>query len=114
MYLYTKHWMLNNIIAIFMVFMFLKALRLSTLKVAALLLGLAFFYDIFWVFISSYIFGDNVMVAVAQGLDLPMKLQCPHIDSNDPISNACSMIGLGDLILPGVVIAFAFRVDLSR
>ena len=110
-YLYTKYWILNNLIGIFMVFMFIKALRLSSLKVAVLLLGLAFFYDIFWVFCSSYFFGDNVMVAVATGLDLPMKLECPHIGGNNPVENSCSMIGLGDLVLPGIVIAFAFRVD---
>ena len=51
------------------------------------------------------------MVAVATGLDLPMKLECPHIGGNHPVENSCSMIGLGDLVLPGIVIAFAFRVD---
>jgi hypothetical protein len=57
LYLLTRHWILNNLIAIFMVFMFIKALRLSNLKVAVLLLGLAFFYDIFWVFFSEKVFG---------------------------------------------------------
>jgi len=40
------------------------AARLSSLMVAASLLILAFFYDIFWVFCSSELFGKNVMVHV--------------------------------------------------
>ena len=35
---------------------------LGPAQVASCLLILAFFYDIFWVFISSHIFGQNVMV----------------------------------------------------
>ena len=37
-------------------------LTLGPAQVASCLLILAFFYDIFWVFISSHIFGQNVMV----------------------------------------------------
>ena len=52
--------------------------RLSSLKVASSLLILAFFYDIFWVFISSSIFGKNVMVTVATGLNVPIKILVCH------------------------------------
>jgi len=47
---------------------------------SSILLGLLFFYDIFWVFISPNIpgFGGNsVMIVVATGLDLPVKLVWP-------------------------------------
>ena len=55
-------------------YLFVCMYRLSSLKVASSLLTLAFFYDIFWVFISSSIFGKNVMVTVATGLNVPIKI----------------------------------------
>lgn len=109
-YVFTKNWILNNLMGICLVFMFIKTMKLSSIKVAAALLGMAFIYDIFWVFFSSKVFGSNVMVKVATGLDLPIKLECPHFQAL-PISNTCGLLGLGDLVLPGLLIAFAARVD---
>lgn len=81
-WLITKSWILNNMLAISLIVFFLTSVRLSSLMVAASLLVLAFFYDIFWVFCSSAVFGKNVMVTVATGLDVPIKilvslLRCP-------------------------------------
>ena len=73
-WLLTKSWILNNILAISLIVFFLTSVRLSSLMVAASLLILAFFYDIFWVFCSSAVFGKNVMVTVATGLDVPIKI----------------------------------------
>lgn len=109
-YVFTKSWILNNLIGICFVFMFIKTLRISSIKVATALLGMAFIYDIFWVFLSSKVFGSNVMVHVATGLDLPIKLQCPHFQVL-PVGNTCGLLGLGDLVLPGLLIAFSARVD---
>ena len=33
-----------------------------------------FLYDVFWVFGSKSVFGDNVMVTVAKGLNAPIKV----------------------------------------
>ena len=73
-WLLTKSWLLNNLLAISLIIFFLTSVRLSSLKVASPLLTLAFFYDIFWVFISSFIFGKNVMVTVATGLNVHIKI----------------------------------------
>ena len=48
----TKNWVLNNILALCLAYTFLKTVRLTTLVPGMVLLGLLFFYDIFWVFIS--------------------------------------------------------------
>lgn len=72
-YAVTKNYMLSNIIALFLVLLMLRIIALPNLKVASLLLILAFFYDIFWVFISPYFFkGNSVMAAVATNVHLPM------------------------------------------
>jgi signal peptide peptidase-like protein 2B len=50
----THNWILNNTLALLLALTFLKSLRLTTLVPGLLLLGLLFFYDIFWVFITPY------------------------------------------------------------
>ena len=89
---------------------FLKTLRLTTLTPGMVLLGLLFFYDIFWVFLSPYFTtgGKSVMVAVATGLDIPIKLVMPHLTLDYPTS-ACSLLGLGDILIPGIFIIFLAR-----
>jgi hypothetical protein len=47
--------------------LFLGTIRLPSLRVASLLLCMAFFYDIFFVFISPLLFNESVMVKVATG-----------------------------------------------
>ena len=60
---------------------FLKIIQLNQAKPAILLLSLLFVYDIFWVFLTPYIFekGQSVMVEVAIAYDLPNKLMMPPI-----------------------------------
>lgn len=52
-----------------------------------------------------------MMVAVAQSLDIPIKLVFPrpHDDTTKPRSEA--MLGLGDVVLPGIMIGLALRFD---
>jgi hypothetical protein len=45
--------------------LFLQVIKMNSLKVAAALLIVAFFYDIFFVFLSPYIFSKSVMIDVA-------------------------------------------------
>jgi len=112
-WLFTRNWILNNVIGACVVLLFLRVVRLSSMKVAFILLGLAFFYDIFWVFISKPIFGDSVMAYVATSLDLPLKLQWPHYRAS-PWEGSCGMLGLGDMVLPGLFVGFCYRYDKAR
>lgn len=112
LYLPTHHWLLNNLIGICFVFMFLRAIKLPGFNIGALFLFLAFFYDIFWVFYSAPIFGGNVMVTVATSVDLPMKLEWLKF-SSELVPDQCSMLGLGDMVLPGLLIAFCRKYDLQ-
>lgn len=110
LYEFTKNWVLSNVIGLCFAFTLIKTVKIPSFKVGGLLLSLAFVYDIFWVYFSSYIFGDNVMVTVASGLDLPIKLQFPHL-GGVAAPQTCSMLGLGDLALPGLFLAFSSRFD---
>lgn len=54
------------------------------------------------------------MVTVAKSLDVPIKLMFPRPGNpNDPDSRPShAMLGLGDVVLPGIVIGLALRFDL--
>ena len=107
---FTHNWILNNTLALLLSLTFLKTLRLSTLYPGMVLLTLLFFYDIFWVFISPYFTkgGQSVMLVVATGLDIPIKIVMPHLTADYPTS-ACSLLGLGDILIPGIFITFMAR-----
>jgi len=107
-WLYTKHWVLNNVIAVLFVQCIVRIIRVKSLFVGTLLLSALFVYDIFWVFFSSFVFGSNVMVTIATKVELPIKILVPYFNPR-PISQ-CTLIGLGDLIIPGLVIAYSYKV----
>ena len=48
------------------------------------------------------------MVEVATGFDAPIKLLMPHLTVDYPTTN-CSLLGLGDIVIPGVYIGFLVR-----
>lgn len=67
-----------------------------------------FVYDIFWVF------GTNVMVTVAKSFEAPIKLVFPQdlLEKGLHGSNF-AMLGLGDIVVPGIFIALLLRFDNS-
>ncbi len=105
----TRNWLLCNILAIQFAFVFLKTVRINNLKVGILLLSLLFIYDIFMVFVTPMLTpkGDSVMVTVAQNLDVPILLRMPKF--GDTPTQACSLLGLGDIVIPGIYILFVTR-----
>ena len=54
------------------------------------------------------------MVTVAKSLDVPIKLMFPRPGDPEHPTSAPShaMLGLGDVVLPGIVIGLALRFDL--
>lgn len=108
-------WIGQDVLGISLMITVLQIARLPNIKVAAVLLSCAFLYDIFWVFISPLLFNESVMIAVARGdksggENIPMLLRIPRFF--DPWGGD-NMIGFGDIVLPGLLICFAFRYDWS-
>eukprot|EP00045_Choanoeca_perplexa_P014538 m.171759 g.171759 ORF g.171759 m.171759 type:complete len:344 (-) comp16712_c0_seq1:1516-2547(-) len=108
----------------------LTTLRLNDAKAAAYLGAALLIYDVFWVFVSPYVFEHSVMVEVARKsannplkhaathlnwtfasalpkLDLPVKLIIPSLSE----AGRGSILGLGDVVLPGTVVCYASRLD---
>ena len=48
------------------------------------------------------------MVKVATKFDAPVKLLMPQFINVGPV-NHCSLLGLGDIVIPGIFIGFAIR-----
>ncbi|KAL9234479.1 hypothetical protein vseg_009349 [Gypsophila vaccaria] len=106
-------WIGQDVLGIALILTVLQIVRVPNLKVGTVLLSCAFFYDIFWVFLSKYLFHESVMIVVARGDKtgedgIPMLLKIPRMF--DPWGGY-SVIGFGDILLPGLVIAFSLRYD---
>jgi len=105
-YVLTKHWISNNILGLSFSIQGVAMLALGSYKVGCILLGGLFFYDIFWVF------GTDVMVTVAKSFDAPIKLLFPKQLLAAQLE--FSMLGLGDIVIPGIFIALLLRFDVHR
>ncbi|KAK6947789.1 Peptidase A22B, signal peptide peptidase [Dillenia turbinata] len=106
-------WIGQDILGIALIITVLQIVHVPNLKVGTVLLGCAFLYDIFWVFVSKRLFHESVMIVVARGDKsggdgIPMLLKIPRMF--DPWGGF-SIIGFGDILLPGLLIAFSLRYD---
>merc|ERR1711881_532210 len=126
----TGHWALMDFMGMGLCVAFIAFVRLPSLKVSTLLLS-----GLFWVFFSQYVFSANVMVRVATRqagnpmgivarkfsiggvggsmarnaprLSLPGKLVFPSSHTTGHFS----MLGLGDIVMPGLLLCFVMRYD---
>lgn len=106
-YFQKKHWTMNNVLGICFCLQGIERFSLGTYKTGAVLLCGLFLYDIFWVF------GTDVMVTVAKSLDGPIKILFPRSLTPDPESGkiALSLLGLGDIVIPGFFLSLLLRFD---
>ncbi|TCD67443.1 hypothetical protein EIP91_012360 [Steccherinum ochraceum] len=85
----------------------LSLLKLDSFKTGCVLLSGLFIYDIWWVF------GTEVMLKVATTLDVPIKLLWAK-SLTFSTERGFTMLGLGDVVIPGMFVALALRYDYHR
>lgn len=129
-WLFTGHWLPNNFIGVGLCVLFASLCKVPSLKVTTMLFAGLFAYDIFFVFFSERFFGRNVMVEVATStptnpasaianflhlpvnpvktLALPAKLIFPAEGGH------FSILGLGDIILPEILLVYLLEIDLRN
>jgi signal peptide peptidase-like 2B len=131
----TFFWVTQDIMGACMCITFLGLIQLNNIQVATILLLVAFVYDIFFVFVTPFLFhGKSVMITVATsggppekdamfcekypsdpgcrgGDPLPMLLTVPRLFDYE---GGASMLGLGDIVLPGLLLSFAARLDAAK
>ncbi|XP_069727661.1 minor histocompatibility antigen H13 isoform X2 [Phaenicophaeus curvirostris] len=107
-YLLRKHWIANNLFGLAFSLNGVELLHLNNVSTGCILLGGLFIYDVFWVF------GTNVMVTVAKSFEAPIKLVFPQdlLEKGLEADNF-AMLGLGDIVIPGIFIALLLRFDIS-
>lgn len=107
-YILKKHWIANNLFGLAFALNGVELLHLNNVSTGCILLGGLFIYDIFWVF------GTNVMVTVAKSFEAPIKLVFPQdLLEKGLEANNFAMLGLGDIVIPGIFIALLLRFDIS-
>lgn len=100
-YLYTSNNALANVIGLAVCYMACQFMSVTSFSIGALVLLGLFFYDIIMVFYTPF------MVGVATQLDVPIKLTYET-------ARRSSMLGLGDIVIPGIFICLALRFDLWK
>ncbi|MFQ6637898.1 hypothetical protein Gotur_013841 [Gossypium turneri] len=100
LYKLMSYWFVELLVVLFCI---------GGVEVGTVLLSCAFLYDIFWVFVSKKLFHESVMIVVARGDrsgedGIPMLLKIPRMF--DPWGGY-SIIGFGDILLPGLLITFS-------
>ena len=107
-YSLTKNWVSSNLLGLSFALSAIKLLHLDSFKTGMTLLAGLFIYDIFWVF------GTDVMVSVAKSFDVPVKLLFPRNILQMAwwkFTSEFTMLGLGDIVIPGVMVALCLRFD---
>eukprot|EP00605_Chrysophyceae_sp_TOSAG23-4_P002264 GSChrysophyteH1.ASY1.ANO1.2508.1 assembled CDS len=102
LYFQTKHYMLNNLFGIAFCLQSLERISIGSYKIGAILLG------------GLFIFGSNVMVSVAKNFDGPIKLVFPKSlpgSSDAAQAGEFSILGLGDIVVPGMFVSILLRFD---
>ncbi|PGH26396.1 hypothetical protein AJ80_01894 [Polytolypa hystricis UAMH7299] len=104
----AKPWWLTNFLGFSFCYGALQFMSPTTFWTGTLILSSLFFYDIYFVFFTP------LMVTVAKKLDIPIKLLFPRPPSpgEAPGITALAMLGLGDIVIPGMMIGLALRFDL--
>ncbi|XP_064136274.1 signal peptide peptidase-like 2B isoform X4 [Loxodonta africana] len=117
-------WVLQDALGIAFCLYMLKTIRLPTFKACTLLLLVLFIYDVFFVFITPFLTksGNSIMVEVATGPSdsathekLPMVLKVPRLNTS-PLAlcdRPFSLLGFGDILVPGLLVAYCHRFDIQ-
>eukprot|EP00045_Choanoeca_perplexa_P010502 m.106317 g.106317 ORF g.106317 m.106317 type:complete len:545 (+) comp15299_c0_seq2:62-1696(+) len=112
-------WVLQDILGVGFMVNALHLIRIPSLKIVTIILVVFPIYDVFFVFITPHLTKnhDSVMVKAATGggatEQIPLALMIPHFQS-DYCYQGNSLLGFGDVMIPGLCVAYALRFDCIR
>jgi len=107
-------WILQDYMALWLCVASFGLVQLPSLKIGTILLGSALVYDVWWVYLQPIVTGSaSAMVSIAKHHALPLFLAFPEIGSVGT-APAYAILGLGDILLPGLLIIFAFKWGLRK
>jgi minor histocompatibility antigen H13 len=100
-----QKFLVSNFIAWSLGMVSLGAISLGSYQTGALFLAGLFCYDAFWVF------GTDVMMTVATKVEAPVKFLFTAPPSDVPRSYPFSVLGLGDVVIPGLFVRLMTKID---
>uniref|UniRef100_A0A8C8RVA9 Signal peptide peptidase-like 2B n=1 Tax=Pelusios castaneus TaxID=367368 RepID=A0A8C8RVA9_9SAUR len=116
-------WVLQDFLGISICLYVLKTVRMPTLKNCSLFLVALLVYDVFFVFITPFLTksGESIMEAAAHSPSdsishekIPFLLKVPILSSASAFDDSpFTILGLGDIIIPGFLIAYCHRFDVQ-
>uniref|UniRef100_A0A8C2V3P0 Signal peptide peptidase-like 2C n=1 Tax=Chinchilla lanigera TaxID=34839 RepID=A0A8C2V3P0_CHILA len=115
-------WLLQDMLGIAYCLFVLRRVRLPTLKNCTCFLLVLLAFDVFFVFITPLFTktGDSIMLEIASGPagsssheKLPMVLKVPRLRASalTPCDQPFSILGFGDIVVPGFLVAYCHRFD---
>ncbi|XP_048829380.1 signal peptide peptidase-like 2A isoform X3 [Brienomyrus brachyistius] len=111
-------WILQDLLGIAFCLNFMKTITVSNFKICVILLSLLLIYDVFFVFITPFLTkdGQSIMVEVALGPGsvaekLPLVMRVPRFLAPNLCMMQFSILGYGDIIVPGLLVAYCHRFD---
>lgn len=122
------YWFIQDVMAVCYAILIISGVNVSSMMVPSVLLFVAFFYDVFYVFIAPLLLGTSSGGSESSAVShcekypddsecrgalapLPFVLAFPFL--ND-YRGGYSSISLVDVILPGLLISFTARYDAAR
>lgn len=107
---YDNNWLICNLIGINISIWSINQFTFKNLKIGVLIMSVLFFYDIF------FVFGTTYMVTVAKNLELPIKIILPINETlvENKKKFEFALLGLGDIILPGAFISMCHKFDIWK
>lgn len=107
-YAVTRHWLGNNLLGMAFCVSGVGRIAVGQYKTAAGILAGLLVYDLVMVFYTP------MMISVATKLDAPIKLLFPTGEPDQYGNPGFSLLGLGDIVIPGILLALMLRVDATR
>ncbi|TDH74461.1 hypothetical protein CCR75_003028 [Bremia lactucae] len=128
-------WIFQDILGVCFCLMLLRTARLPNLKVATVLLGFVFIYEVFIYFVLPFISEESIMIKavedgtqrISDGVSNAYCLRYPTDVKHDCRSESMptqlrvptvldwrsgsSILGLGNIVLPGLLLVFCARYD---
>ncbi|KAL2145540.1 hypothetical protein VTI28DRAFT_6932 [Corynascus sepedonium] len=92
---------LSNLLSLAMCYFSFLMFSPTSFTIGSMVLASLFIYDVVMVFYTPY------MITVAKNIDAPIKLVFTS-------AKGASMLGLGDIVVPGMLMALALRFDLFQ
>uniref|UniRef100_A0A667ZD19 Signal peptide peptidase-like 2A n=1 Tax=Myripristis murdjan TaxID=586833 RepID=A0A667ZD19_9TELE len=107
-------WILQDLLGIAFCLNFMKTISLSNFKICVILLSLLLLYDVFFVFITPFFTkGSHLPLPVLHSPQLPVVMRVPRFSAW--AQNLCGMqfsiLGYGDIIVPGLLVAYCSKFD---